>query len=130
MSTKWTANQAEAINVRNTNTLVSAAAGSGKTAVLVERVINIITDENNPVYINNLLVATFTNAAAAEMKERIYKAIQRKMEEKPDNDYLNKQLVLLGQAQITTIHSISLQTINYNLNLISIIITNITNRYI
>lgn len=114
MSTKWTANQAEAINVRNTNTLVSAAAGSGKTAVLVERVINIITDENNPVYINNLLVATFTNAAAAEMKERIYKAIQQKMSETPDNDFLNQQLVLLGQAQITTVHSFCINLLREN----------------
>ena len=72
---KWTAEQLDAINIRNTDTLVSAAAGSGKTAVLVERVIKLITDRDNPVDIDRLLVVTFTNAAASQMKEKISRAI-------------------------------------------------------
>ena len=78
MAFKPTKQQAEAIN-RSGNILVSAAAGSGKTAVLVQRVIDMITDEMNPVYINQLLIATFTNAAATEMMERIHIALQKKI---------------------------------------------------
>ena len=70
---KWTDSQNNAINARGSNIIVSAAAGSGKTAVLVQRVINMITDENNPVSIDKLLIVTFTNAAAAEMRARIAK---------------------------------------------------------
>ncbi len=120
MSTKWTTEQQHAIDVRNCNTLVSAAAGSGKTAVLVERVINMITDESNPVYVNQLLIATFTNAAASEMKERIYKSLQGKIRENPHNSYLREQLVLLGQAQISTIHSFCTNLIRENFHLLNI----------
>ena len=120
MSTKWTTEQNEAITVRNCNTLVSAAAGSGKTAVLVQRVIDMVTDETNPVYINQLLIATFTNAAATEMKDRIYSALQRKIAENPDNSFLKEQLVLLGQAQISTIHSFCMNLIRENFHLLGI----------
>ena len=75
--TKWTKEQLSAIETRNCNLLVAAAAGSGKTAVLVERIIRIITNEENPVDIDKLLVVTFTNAAAAEMRERILDAIYK-----------------------------------------------------
>ena len=80
MSNKWTKEQLAAINEKNGNILVSAAAGSGKTAVLVERIIKLITDEKEPVDIDRLLVVTFTKAAAAEMKERIGNAINKHLE--------------------------------------------------
>lgn len=102
---KWTDEQQRVIDARNKNILVSAAAGSGKTAVLVERIITMITDENNPVSISNLLVVTFTNAAAAQMKERIIAAIEKKLLENPDNEFLKKQLILTNTAMITTIDS-------------------------
>ena len=71
MAVKWTKEQRQVIDLRDRNILVSAAAGSGKTAVLVERIISRITDEKNPVDVDKLLVVTYTEAAAAEMKERI-----------------------------------------------------------
>ena len=120
MSTKWTTEQENAIKIRNCNTLVSAAAGSGKTAVLVQRVIDMITDETNPIYINELLIATFTNAAASEMKERIYYALQDKIAENPDNSFLREQITLLGQAQISTIHSFCMNLIRENFHLLGI----------
>ena len=76
---KWTSEQQKVIDLRNRNMLVSAAAGSGKTAVLVERIIQRITDKENPVDIDKLLVVTFTNAAAAEMRERIGSAIEKRL---------------------------------------------------
>ncbi len=112
--TKWTKEQAEAIYTRRCNLLVAAAAGSGKTAVLVERIIQIITNEENPVDIDKLLVVTFTSAAAAEMRERIANAISKKLEDRPDSKSLQKQLTLLSRANITTMHSFCLDVIkNY-----------------
>lgn len=111
---KWTKQQKKVIDVRNKNVLVSAAAGSGKTAVLVERIISLITDEDNPINIDRLLVVTFTNAAAAQMRERIGKAIENQLLKTPDNINLQKQLTLLHTAHITTIHSFCLNVIrNY-----------------
>ena len=81
---QWTKEQQNVIDFRNRNILVSAAAGSGKTAVLVERIIKKITDETNPVDIDRLLVVTFTKAAAAEMRERIGNAIEKLLEERPE----------------------------------------------
>ena len=81
MSVKWTEEQQKVIDLRDRNILVSAAAGSGKTAVLVERIISRITDENDPADVDRLLVVTYTEAAAAEMKERIGAAIEKKLEE-------------------------------------------------
>ena len=101
----WTNEQKQAIDIRDKNVLLSAAAGSGKTAVLVERIISIITDEDLGVDVDNLLVVTFTNAAAAEMKERIAAAVSAKIEENPESEHLHKQLALLGRSNITTIHS-------------------------
>ena len=120
MSTKWTTEQQKAIEERNNNILVSAAAGSGKTAVLVQRVVDMVTDKANPVYINRLLVATFTNAAAAEMKERIYQALQEKIKQNPDDSFIKEQLVLLGQAQISTVHSFCINLIRENFHLLGI----------
>ena len=81
MGVKWTEQQQKVIDLRNRNILVSAAAGSGKTAVLVERIIQKITDEQSPVDVDRLLIVTFTEAAAAEMKDRIREAIEKKLEE-------------------------------------------------
>ena len=105
MSNKWTENQKRAIDISGTNALVSAGAGSGKTAVLVEHVISKITDENNPISVDKFLVVTFTKAAAAEMRERIYAALIKKVEQNPENTYIRKQISLLCQAQIMTMHS-------------------------
>ncbi len=85
---KWTKKQKEVIDVRGCNLLVSAAAGSGKTAVLVERIIQLICDENHPIDIDRLLVMTFTNAAAAEMRERISQAIDKRLAQEPDREHL------------------------------------------
>jgi len=103
--TRWTDDQQRVIDARNCNLLVSAAAGSGKTAVLVERIIKMITDEKNNVDIDRLLVVTFTNAAAAEMKTRVGEAIESRLLEEPDNEHLQRQASLLHNAQITTMHS-------------------------
>lgn len=105
---KWTKEQENVIKFRNRNILVSAAAGSGKTAVLVERIIQKITDEKQPVDIDKLLVVTFTKAAAAEMRERIGNAIDKLLEEKPEDENLRRQQTLLHNAQITTIDSFCL----------------------
>ena len=105
---QWTKEQQKVIEFRNRNILVSAAAGSGKTAVLVERIIQKITDRTNPVDIDRLLVVTFTKAAAAEMRERIGNAIEKLLEERPEDENLRKQQTLLHNAQITTIDSFCL----------------------
>lgn len=113
-ATKWTNEQSQAINTRRCNLLVAAAAGSGKTAVLVERIIKIITDEENPIDIDKLLVVTFTSAAAAEMRERIAAAISKELENNPNSKNLQRQLTLLSRANITTMHSFCLEVIkNY-----------------
>ncbi len=105
MKPQWTADQQKVIDLRDSNILVSAAAGSGKTAVLVERIIGRITDKQAPVDIDRLLVVTFTKAAAAEMRGRIGEALQQKLEQTPDDDNLQRQIGLLHNAQITTIDS-------------------------
>ena len=102
---KWTENQRNAINARNGAVLVSAAAGSGKTAVLVERVIDMITDPVNPVDADRFLVVTYTRAAAGEMKERIAARIEELLANDPHNGNLHRQQLLLGRAAISTIHS-------------------------
>ncbi len=102
---KPTIDQEKAINIRNANVLVSAAAGSGKTSVLVERIINRITDADTPVDIDRMLIMTFTNAAAAELRDRIREAIDKKIDEaKESDDNLEKQSILVHNAMITTIH--------------------------
>ena len=99
----WTSKQQEVIDSRNRNLLVSAAAGSGKTAVLVERIIQMISEGDRPLDIDQLLVMTFTNAAAAEMRERIGAAVEQKLKERPEDEHLWLQAALIPQAQITTI---------------------------
>ena len=105
MSVKWTEEQEKVIQLRNRSLLVSAAAGSGKTAVLVQRIISMVMDEVHPLDIDRLLVVTFTNAAAAEMRERVGTAIEAALEKDPYNQHLQRQLTLVHNAQITTIDS-------------------------
>lgn len=108
----WTNEQKQAIYEKENNILVAAAAGSGKTAVLVERIIHKVIDEN--VDIDKLLVVTFTNAAAAEMRERVLNALYKKMDEEPDNEKLQRQITLLQVANICTIDSFCLELVkNY-----------------
>ncbi|KHD38402.1 ATP-dependent helicase [Clostridium acetobutylicum] len=118
--TNWTEEQKEAIDTRNCNLLVAAAAGSGKTAVLVERIVKIITNDENPVDIDRLLVVTFTNAAASEMRERIGDAIVNKLCENPNSRVIQKQLALIGKSKITTIHSFCLDVIKNNFHMLDL----------
>ena len=117
MSVNWTQQQLDAIESRGGNILVAAAAGSGKTAVLVERIIRMITDTENPVSIDRLLVLTFTDAAAAEMKRKISAAIDKKLEEYPDDEWLRQQSIRVGSACISTIHSFCRRIITNNAHL-------------
>ena len=109
MANKWTEQQRQAIEARNSDILVSAAAGSGKTAVLVERVITRIIEEEQDI--SRLLVVTFTKAAAAEMRQRIGAAIAKKLETDPNNLHLQSQMAFLPRADIKTIHAFCLQVI-------------------
>ncbi|GAA0071205.1 helicase-exonuclease AddAB subunit AddA [Clostridium sardiniense] len=118
--TKWTNEQLEAIKTRRCNLLVAAAAGSGKTAVLVERIIRIVTDIENPIDIDRLLVVTFTSAAASEMRERIAAAITKELERNPSSKTLQRQLTLLSRANITTMHSFCLDVIKNNFHTIDL----------
>jgi helicase-exonuclease AddAB, AddA subunit, Firmicutes type len=120
MGVSWTAEQQKVIDLRQRSILVSAAAGSGKTAVLVERIITMITEGAHPLDIDKLLIVTFTNAAAAEMRERISLAIEKKLETNLDNIHLQKQMTLIHNAQITTIHSFCLHVIRNYFNTIDL----------
>ena len=111
MAVKWTEKQQQVIHSRNRNLLVSAAAGSGKTAVLVERIIRMISEGEHPLNIDQLLVMTFTNAAAAEMRERVGAAVDKLLTVCPDDEHLWLQGALIPQAQITTIDSFCLNLI-------------------
>ncbi|MCM1161201.1 MAG: helicase-exonuclease AddAB subunit AddA [Roseburia sp.] len=105
MGISFTKEQKQVIDERNKNLLVSAAAGSGKTAVLVERILSIITDKEHPADVDRLLIVTFTNAAASEMRERILKAILERLDKEPENEHLQRQSAYIHRAQITTIDS-------------------------
>ena len=120
MATKWTKEQLQAIETRDCNLLVAAAAGSGKTAVLVERIIKIINNAKRPVDIDKLLVVTFTNAAAAEMRERIGAAIAKELDSQPESKLLQRQLTLLNRSNITTMHSFCLDVIRNNFHQIDL----------
>ncbi|SEU03888.1 DNA helicase/exodeoxyribonuclease V, subunit A [Salinibacillus kushneri] len=108
---KWTEDQERAIYTDGTDILVAAAAGSGKTAVLVERIIQKLLNQNHPVNIDELLVVTFTNAAAQEMRNRVGEALESALKEHPDSNHLKKQLSLLQRAQISTLHSFCLNIV-------------------
>ncbi len=108
----WTPEQQDAIYEKGSNILVAAAAGSGKTAVLVERIINKIIQDK--VDIDKLLVVTFTNSAASEMRERVLNAIYQKLEETPEDENLQRQVTLLNKANICTIDSFCLEVVRNN----------------
>lgn len=116
----WTKEQLEAITESGCNMLVAAAAGAGKTAVLVERIIRKIIDEKKTVDIDKLLIVTFTNAAATEMRERISEAISKALDKNPGSKILQKQLTLLNKASITTLHSFCLDVIKNNFQYIDL----------
>lgn len=107
----WTKGQAEAIYTDGSDMLVAAAAGSGKTAVLVERIIQKLINKENPVDIDKLLVVTFTNAAAQEMRNRVGLALEQALAEDSSSNHLKKQLSLLQRASISTLHSFCLDVI-------------------
>lgn len=109
---KWTKEQALAISEKGENILVAAAAGSGKTAVLVERIINKIVD--GKMDIDKILVVTFTKAAAAEMKARVLEAIYKRLEEVPEDRHLQRQVMLLSKASICTIDAFCLEVVKNN----------------
>ena len=113
---RFTPDQQRVIDLRNCNILVSAAAGSGKTAVLVQRIVELVCDPAHETDIDRLLVVTFTNAAAAQMRERITKALTERSEAEPENEHLKKQLTLIHHAKITTIHSFCLYLIKNHFN--------------
>lgn len=110
----WTQEQEAAIRTRGCNLLVSAAAGAGKTAVLVERIVRRILDEKDPVDVDKLLVVTFTNAAAREMRERIGEALTQRIRKNPHDQRLQRQKLLLGKAAISTLHSFCLEIVRQN----------------
>lgn len=117
----WTENQKKAINARGMQVLVSAAAGSGKTAVLTERVKNVLCDTDNPCAVSEILVVTFTRAAATEMRDRIYKALSDEMSKNGgNNDYLYRQMIMLPTADICTIDSFCAKIVRENFHLANV----------
>lgn len=116
MSTNWTPDQEKAINSVDKATIVSAAAGSGKTAVLVERTIRMLTDPSMNIEADRLLAVTFTNDAASNMKEKLNTAMNRMLEENPENSWVSKQKDLLSLATICTIDSFCMDLVKNNLN--------------
>ena len=120
MGITFTPEQQKVIDLHNRNILVSAAAGSGKTAVLVERIIRMICREDDPVDIDRLLILTFTNAAASEMRERISLGITRQLALHPESDHIQRQSTLLHNAQITTIDSFCMFLLRNHFNEIGV----------
>ena len=111
---EWTEQQERAINFRGGSAIVSAAAGSGKTAVLVERIIRILQDGENPTNADEIVVATFTEKAAGELKTRLNNALSEAIEAAPDNEYLKAQLLRLEDASISTISAFCLDILRRN----------------
>lgn len=116
----WTKEQETAIYTSGQDVLVAAAAGSGKTAVLVERIIQKLLDKDNPTDIDTLLVVTFTNAAAQEMRNRVAEALEKALANDPSSIHLKKQLSLLQKASITTLHSFCLDIVRQHAYLLDI----------
>ncbi|MGN0620823.1 MAG: helicase-exonuclease AddAB subunit AddA [Porcipelethomonas sp.] len=117
---KWTDEQKSAIDAKGCSVIVSAAAGSGKTSVLVERLLRIIADNVNKVPVEKMIVATFTNDAAAEMKQRLSAALSGLIEKHPDNSWLSRQYSMIGSASISTIHSFCFELIRNNVTQLSL----------
>lgn len=115
---KFSPSQQEVIDLRNKNILVSAAAGSGKTTVLVERIIKLLINEKENI--DKFLIVTFTNAAASGMKQKIHKALIKTMQNSEDKEHLSRQLNLLSKANISTIHSFCIDVIRKNFHVIGI----------
>lgn len=111
LGSQWTDDQWKAISTSGQDILVAAAAGSGKTAVLVERIIKKISNSDHPVDVDRLLVVTFTNLSAQEMRNRIGEALEKSLKEDPTSLHLRRQLSLLNRASISTIHSFCLNVI-------------------
>lgn len=116
----WTDKQQLAINTRDKTLLVSAAAGSGKTATLTQRIIESLTDSKNPADISRMLIVTFTRASAADLKAKISKALSKALVEKPDDEHLTKQLIALGSAHISTIDSFYYEVVKNNFQKLSL----------
>ena len=116
MAISFTPEQQRVIELHHCNILVSAAAGSGKTAVLVERIIQMVCDGEHPVDVDRLLIVTFTNAAAAEMRERIAAGIAARLAQNPESEHIQRQATLLHNAQITTIDSFCLFLLRNHFN--------------
>ncbi len=116
---KWNEGQLTAIEARNTSVMVSAAAGSGKTAVLVERLLRILSDTEHKVSADRIVVVTFTNDAAAQMKQRLSEALAKAVEENPSNSWLAHQQSLINSARISTIHTFCFDMIRENLQSLS-----------
>ena len=114
----WTKEQKEAIDIQDKNILVSASAGSGKTAVLVERVINKVLKYK--IDIDKILVVTFTNAAASELKDRLLNALYQKIDEEPKNVFLKRQIKLLSRASIQTLDSFCIELVRSNFHILDI----------
>ena len=114
MSVSWTKEQLDAIEAKNRAIVVSAAAGSGKTAVLVEKLLRLLSDRENPVSADTIAVVTFTNDAAAQMKQRLSSALAAAAELDPENEWLTAQQALIPSAKISTIHSFCFNLIREN----------------
>ncbi len=115
MAVKWTDEQREAIEYSGENILLAAAAGSGKTAVLVQRIIELICRKEDHVNINELLVLTYTDAAAKEMREKISDAVEKALAENPEDEHLQNQRLLIHSASISTVHSFCLNVLKNNI---------------
>ena len=114
MARNWTDAQLDAMNTRNKTLLVSAAAGSGKTATLTERIIRRITNDTPPADISKMLIVTFTRAAAAELRSRIFAALSDALAADPTNKHLSSQLMKIGSANICTIDAFYLDILRSN----------------
>ncbi len=117
---RWTEEQQRVIDARDRSLLVSAAAGSGKTAVLVARILSCVTDSENPIDVDELLVVTFTNAAAAEMRERLLSSLSEAADANPTDLHLQRQMALIHNAEITTIDSFCLQVVRNHFHRINL----------
>ncbi len=120
MKTELTPEQSRAVYDRDSNILVSAAAGSGKTKVLVDRILSKITDKDHPVNVDEFLVVTFTNGAAAQMREKIADKLMKTLEDNPENEHLARQQLLVNRADIATIDSFCLKVVKENINKLDI----------
>ncbi len=120
MPREWTKAQRTAIDTTDKTLLVSAAAGSGKTATLVERIVCTVLDRKHPADISRMLIVTYTKAAAGELRERVHSAISDALAQEPGNKYLQKQLVLVENAKICTIHAFCLDLLRANFQRLSL----------